>query len=102
MIHRMESKALTTASVTLATLTAAIVLAACAHRPPRVNCDGKLQPINQPAPIQEEDRRRTPDHPPTAATSSATPSRERGGQGPASVAESAVGDGSPDGKESSP
>jgi hypothetical protein len=29
-----------------------IVLAACAHHPAHPHCDGRLQPINLPAPIQ--------------------------------------------------
>jgi len=28
------------------------VLSACAHKPPRVDCDGRLQPINQPAAVE--------------------------------------------------
>ena len=28
------------------------LLSACAHRPPRVDCDGRLQPINQPAAVE--------------------------------------------------
>ena len=31
-----------------------IVLAACAHHPASVHCDGRLEPINLPAPIQPE------------------------------------------------
>ena len=31
-----------------------IVLPACAHHPASVHCDGRLQPINLPAPIQPE------------------------------------------------
>jgi hypothetical protein len=31
-----------------------IVLAACAHHPASVHCDGRLQPINLPAPIQPD------------------------------------------------
>ena len=27
------------------------LLAACHTRPPRVDCDGRLQPINAPAPV---------------------------------------------------
>lgn len=28
------------------------LLSACAHKPPRVDCDGRLQPINQPAAVE--------------------------------------------------
>ena len=31
-----------------------IVLAACAHHPAHPHCDGRLQPINLPAPIQPD------------------------------------------------
>jgi hypothetical protein len=31
-----------------------IVLAACVHHPASVHCDGRLQPINLPAPIQPD------------------------------------------------
>ena len=34
--------------------TLSIVLAACAHHPASVHCDGRLQPINLPAPIQPD------------------------------------------------
>src|ERR1700731_956126 len=37
---------------TVATLS--IVLAACAHHPASVHCDGRLEPINLPAPIQPD------------------------------------------------
>jgi hypothetical protein len=31
-----------------------ITLAACAHHPAQPHCDGRLQPINLPAPIQPD------------------------------------------------
>jgi hypothetical protein len=34
----------------------AMFLSACASRAPRVNCEGRLQPINLPAPAGDEDR----------------------------------------------
>ena len=34
--------------------TLSIVLAACAHHPASVHCDGRLEPINLPAPIQPD------------------------------------------------
>lgn len=32
------------------------LLSACAHKPPRVDCDGRLQPINQPAAVAGRSR----------------------------------------------
>ena len=31
-----------------------VILGGCAHKPPRVACDEKLQPINQPAPVSHD------------------------------------------------
>lgn len=36
-------------------LALSLVLTACAHREVRVRCDGKLQPINLPAPVKHGD-----------------------------------------------
>jgi len=40
---------------TFLALAFAILLLACASHPPKVNCDGKLTPINPPAPVARSD-----------------------------------------------
>jgi len=40
---------------TIAALPLTLLLVACAHHPVAARCDGRLQPINPPAPIHAED-----------------------------------------------
>jgi hypothetical protein len=39
----------------LAAVAFAVVLLGCASHPPKVNCEGKLRPINPPAPAARSD-----------------------------------------------
>ena len=39
----------------LVSLTLTVFLIACASHPRRVDCEGKLQPINPPAPVAHSD-----------------------------------------------
>jgi hypothetical protein len=61
MIHAIGRKALAALAVVLCT-------PGCAHKPPRVDCDGKLQPINLPAAVQPEGTRRPSDAMPSLGT----------------------------------
>jgi len=56
----------------VATLAMVMTLVGCAHQP-RVDCEGKLQPINQPAPIQGKETNRPLSNPPGAKQSADTP-----------------------------
>lgn len=60
------------------------LLSACAHKPPRVECDGKLQPINQPAAVEGRSREQSRDSAVTAASQSSNsePARETEGSSP--------------------
>ena len=79
----------------VATLAMMMTLVGCAHQPPRVDCDGKLQPINQPAPVQHKDTDRPPFNPPDAKQSEETAPLGRGAINPGSSTTS------PSGKEKS-
>ena len=47
----------------LAVLAVVACMAGCAHKPPRVDCDGKLQPINLPAPVERGSTSQPPTDP---------------------------------------
>jgi hypothetical protein len=63
-----------------------MLAAACAHRAPRVDCDGKLQPINPPAPVRQDEAPRAPGKPGAASL------RSSGSAAPVAVAEPAAGE----------
>ena len=39
----------------LATIAFVVLLTGCASHPPKVDCEGKLRPINPPAPVAHSD-----------------------------------------------
>lgn len=45
-------------------------LSACAHKSPRVDCDGRLQPINQPAAVEGRNGRQSRNSAATAVSRS--------------------------------
>jgi hypothetical protein len=47
------------------------LLSGCVHKPPRVDCDGRLQPINQPAAVEGRNGGQSRD---SAATAVSRPS----------------------------
>lgn len=80
-----------------AALAAVLCVAGCAHKPPRVDCDGKLQPINLPAPLQGETTAPVPSNEkhPVRITAPEAPGAE-------SNSETDYGPASPDQREKSP